>query len=102
VWGSVGDSVGASVGDSVWASVRAYIGSMFPKIKKWKNIKHKEGEYPFQPAVDLWKQGFVPSFDRTTWRLHAGIKGLVVFQIEKETLKKWQPSTVVSKEAQKP
>ena len=84
VWASVGDSVGdsvwasvwASVGDSVWASVwasvGAYVGSLFPAI--WKDI------YPFQPAVDLWKRGFVPSFDGKTWRLHSGRKAKIVYE----------------------
>ena len=83
VWASVGDSVRESVrasvwdsvGASVWASVRAsvwaYIGSLFTSvIKEWKYIKHKTGEYPFQPAVDLWKMGLVPSYDGRKWRLH--------------------------------
>ncbi len=71
------DSVWASVRDSVWA----YIGSLFPGIKKWKYIKHKEGEYPFQPCVDLWKRGFVPSFDGKIWRLHSGEKAKVVLEL---------------------
>ena len=25
---------------------------------------------PFQPCIDLWNLGLVPSFDGTTWRLH--------------------------------
>jgi len=82
VWDSVWASVRASVGDSVWASVGAYIGSLFPlKRKDWKyteNIKCKG--YPFQPAVDLWKMGLVPSFDGKTWRLHGGEKGRVVWE----------------------
>ena len=89
VWDSVRDSVGASVGDSVWASVRdsvwasvwAYIGSLFPLIKKWKYIKHEINVYPFQPAVDLWKQGFVPSrYDGNVWRLHAGGNATIVWE----------------------
>ena len=72
-WDSVWDSVWASVRDSAWDSIWAYIGWIFsPVIKKWKYIKHKEGIYPFQPAVDLWKLGLVPSFDGELWRLHGG------------------------------
>ena len=99
VWDSVWDSVRDSVGDSIWDSVRdsiedknliedsvgasiedsarAYIGSMFPKIKKWKYVDYKKEPfksikgYPFQSAVDLWKMGLVSSFDGTTWRLHS-------------------------------
>ena len=80
-WASVGASVEAYVGDSVgasvWNSVGAYIGSLFPAIKKWKYIDHRRGHYPFQPAVDLWKIGLVPSFDGKVWRLHGGKKGKI-------------------------
>ncbi len=97
VWAAVWDSVGASVRASVWDSVRAsvgdsfwaYIGSLFPKIEKWKYTeKLNLSGYPFQSAVDLWRQGFVSSFDRRTWRLHAGLKGSVVFEMEHGTFKK--------------
>ena len=67
-WDSAWDSARNSVWDSVWA----YIGSLFPNIKKWKyteNIKVKG--YPFQSAVDLWKMGLVPSYDGKVWRLHS-------------------------------
>ncbi len=71
VWASVRDSVGDSVWDSIWA----YVSSLFPSIKKWEYINHKEGVNPFQSCIDLWKGGYVPSFDGKTWRLHtkAGI-----------------------------
>jgi hypothetical protein len=102
VWDSVGASVRASVGASVWdsvrasvwdsvrdsvrASVRAYTGSFF-KIPVWKYVKHPKGKYPYQPLVDLWNQGFVPSFDGTTWRLHAGPKAAIVYSITAAELK---------------
>ena len=76
---SVRDSVWASVGasdwDSVWDSVWAYISSLFTNIKKWKYVNHEDGGNPFQSCIDLWKGGYVPSFDGKTWRLHtkAGI-----------------------------
>jgi hypothetical protein len=78
VMDSVGASVMDSVGDSVWASVRAsvgdsvwaYISSLFPNIKKWKYINHEDGVNPFQSCIDLWRGGYVPSFDGKTWRLH--------------------------------
>jgi len=67
VWASVWASVRASVGDSVWA----YIGFIFaPSVKKWRCAKHEKSVYPFQPAVDLWMIGLIPSFDGKTWRLH--------------------------------
>jgi hypothetical protein len=70
------------VGASVWA----YTGSFF-KIPVWKYIKHPKGKYPYQPLVALWNQGFVPSFDGTTWRLHAGPKAKIVYSIKAEELK---------------
>jgi len=74
VWNSVRDSVRDSVCDSVWNSVwnsvGAYVSSLFPNIKKWKYVDHEEGVNPFQSCVDLWKGGYVPSFDGKTWRLH--------------------------------
>ena len=79
IWALVGDSVGASV----WA----YIGSLFPNIKKWKYVEHKNGEYPFQSVVDLWKRGFVPSFDGKTWRLHSGKRAKIVYTVTAEDLK---------------
>jgi len=89
VWASMGDSVRASVWDSmrasVWASMRdsmgAYFGSIFsPCISKWKYIEHKKGVYPFQPAVDLWYLGLIPSFDGKIWRLHGGEKGKILWK----------------------
>ena len=81
---SVRDSVWDSVRDSVWDSVRAsvgaYISSLFPNIKKWKDIDHEEGVNPFQPCIDLWNREFVPSFDGKTWRLHQGKDAKVVYE----------------------
>jgi len=88
VWDSVGDSVRASVWDSVGDSVRAYIGSFFPNIAKWLYIEHKLGEYPFQAAVDLWKQGLIPSFDGETWRIHGGEKAEVLYHVPAKKLRK--------------
>jgi len=77
VWGSVR----YSVGNSVWDSVYAYIGSIFaPVVEKWKGVKHKKGEYPFQPAVDLWKMGLVSSCDGEKWRLHGGEKADILWE----------------------
>jgi hypothetical protein len=81
---SVWNSVWASALDSVWGSARdivgVYVGSLFPGIKKWKYIDHVPGVYPFQPAVDLWRSGLVPSFDGKTWRLHSGKKAEIVWE----------------------
>jgi hypothetical protein len=77
VWYSVRDLVRASVRDlvgaSVWDSVWAYISSLFPS---------QEGTNPLQPAIDLWKQGLVPSFDGKVWRLHGGDDGKILYEWE--------------------
>ena len=80
VWDSVRGSVWGSVLDSVRGSVYAYIGSLFPNIKKWEYIDHPDGVYPFQPAVDLIHRGFVPSFDGKVWRLHSGKDMKVIYE----------------------
>jgi len=90
VWGPVMDSVKysvmgsvcGSVMDSVMDSVLAYSSSLFPNIKKWKYIEHPEGKNPFQPCIDLWRRGLVPSFDGKVWRIHAGKKAEVVWEGE--------------------
>ena len=83
VWASVGASVWASVGDSVWASVGAsvwgYISSFFA-LEKWRHIDHEPGKNPYQPLIDLWNRGFVPSFDGKTWRLHQGECAKIVYE----------------------
>jgi hypothetical protein len=69
VWDSVWASVRASVGASVRASVWAYISDFFT-IANWKYVTHEPDKNPFQPCIDLWMLGLVPSFDGKTWRLH--------------------------------
>ena len=90
VWDLVGvsgwDSVRASLRASVWDSVSAYYSSLFSGIKKWGIIGHPELN-PYQPCVDLWNGGFVPSFDGNVWRLHSGEDAKIVFEIEKENIK---------------
>jgi len=80
VWASVRASVGASVWDSVrvsvWDSVGAYIGYIFqPVVPGWET-------YPYQCAVDLWKQGLIPSYDGKTWRLHGGQDAKILWEQE--------------------
>jgi len=82
VLGSAWSSVWSSVHDSVWISVHAYIDSLCLGGKKGKDIAHKPRSYPFQPAVDLWYRGFVPSFDGKTWRLHSGKDAKIVWEEE--------------------
>ena len=74
-WASVRASVRNSVLDSVRDSVWAYCGSLFPEVKKWKYIDHEDGKYPFQPAVDLWKRGFIPVKLNGKWKLYHPVKG---------------------------
>ena len=98
LWDSVWASVGASVRDSVWASVRVsvwdsvwgYEGSLYKlKRNEWKYTeKIKTKGYPYQCLVKLWKQGLVPSFDGTTWRLHSGKNAKVIFEISQEELRR--------------
>ena len=82
VGNSVGASVRATVVDSVWGSIWAYAGSLFRLPRSaWKYAEHIPGDgYPFQPAVDLWHQGLVPSYDGMTWRLHGGPDGRVLWE----------------------
>jgi hypothetical protein len=80
VWSSMWSSMWGSTADSVWESIWAYASSLFPNITKWKYINHAEGENPFQPAINLWKNGLIPSFDGKSWRLHAGENAEVVWK----------------------
>jgi hypothetical protein len=83
VGASVGDSVWDSVGDSVWDSVWAYIGSFFKLPRKaWKYTDKIKccTDYPFQPSVDLWTMGLVPSFDGQVWKLYGGPKAKVLWK----------------------
>jgi hypothetical protein len=82
---SVRDSIRDSIWDSVWDSVWAYVSSLYTGIKKWKYFDHPEGKNPFQPCIDLWHRGFVPSFDGKIWRLHAGEKAEIVWEGEIES-----------------
>jgi hypothetical protein len=48
----------------------------------WYGIDHEPGVNPFQPGIDLWRSGFIPSFDGTTWRLHQGKNAKIVYEME--------------------
>jgi hypothetical protein len=65
--------------------VLAYISSLFPNVKEWKYIDHEAGINPFQPCIDLWLSGFVPSFDGKTWRLHSGKNAEIVYEMPVRT-----------------
>jgi len=99
-WDSVRDSVGSSVWDSVRSSVRnsardsvgssvrdsvyGYIGSLFPNITDWEYTARKN---PWRSIRKLWRNGYVPSFDGTTWRLHAHKDARVVLSISANDLR---------------
>ena len=99
VWDSVWESAGASVAQSVresagasaWRSVResvwAYISSYFD-LQQWKYIDHAPGENPYQPLIDLWNRGFVPSYGSKTktWRLHQGKDAKIVYEWVRATV----------------
>jgi len=78
VWVSVRASVGVSVRDSVRDSVGAYI-SLFFNLPKWKFINCESNKNPFQPCIDLWVKGLVPSFDGKMWRLH-GVQSIILWE----------------------
>ncbi|GFH40053.1 hypothetical protein [Pseudolactococcus insecticola] len=59
------DQVGSSVGE------KQFVASFF-------GVK--------SAAASLWKLGFLPSFDGTTYRLHSGSSGKVVYSITKKSL----------------
>ncbi|MDR1447909.1 MAG: hypothetical protein LBI63_02980 [Candidatus Ancillula sp.] len=59
------DSVGSSVGE------KEFVASFF-------GVDSAAGQ--------LWRLGFLPSFDGTTYRLHSGKDGTVVFEINKNNL----------------
>jgi len=77
---SAWDSVRVYIWDSVWASVGAYIFSLFPGIADRKCVEHSKDITPYQPCIDLWRRGFVPSFDGEKWRLHAGEEAEIVWE----------------------
>ena len=70
VWDSVRNSVGYSVYHSVDYSVYAYISSLFPNIEQWQGFDHEPGENPFQPAIDLWNDGYGVSVVKGVVRIH--------------------------------
>jgi hypothetical protein len=101
IWASVWDSVGASIWASVWDSVRASVGASI-RASVWASVGASirasvwdldwdyagslfdiwGGEYKYQPGVDIWKRGFVASFDGKTWRLHSCVDAKIVYTLE--------------------
>jgi len=78
IWESAREPVVESVIESVWA----YTGSFFILPRgAWKYTENiKTDGYPFQPLVDLWKQGLVPSFNGRVWRLHGGEDAKILWE----------------------
>jgi len=81
-----------SIFSSIWDLVAAYIGTMFPNTVEWWCIDYKEGKYPFQAGVDLWKRGLIPSCDgdieddNNIWRLHGGKNADLLWEGKQHTL----------------
>jgi hypothetical protein len=71
VW-DVGDRVGDTVRDTVWGTVGAYVSSFFDVVYP----------YDYSPAIKLWEQGLVLSFDGKTLRLHTGNDAHIVYEID--------------------
>lgn len=69
------------VRSSVLASLGAYISSLV-----WQYQDQKQNYNPYQSAIELWNNGFVPSFDGEVWRLHTGKDANIVFEINQEEL----------------
>lgn len=82
VWDSVWDSIWESIHFSIEYALYAYTSSLFPNISKWKYIEHEEGVNPFQSAIELWRSGFIPTFDGKTWRLHSGKDTKIVYEMK--------------------
>lgn len=86
VWNSIRDSISNSVDeitccyiwDSGMDSVNAYTSSFF-NLKAWEINGKIKKKNPFQPCIDLWERGLVPSFDGNKWRLH-GVKGKILWE----------------------
>lgn len=73
------DKVGSSVGE------KEFLGIWFTNTTEWDATG--TSTYPYEAIAKLWKKGFIPSFDGTTWRLSSGKDGEIVYSItEKEIL----------------
>jgi hypothetical protein len=69
-------TVGATVWDTVWNTVWAYVSSFSDVVYP----------YDYSPAIKLWEQGLVPSFDGKTWRLHTGNDAHIVYEKDRVTI----------------
>jgi hypothetical protein len=65
------DKVGSSVGE------KEFLGIFFTNTTRWS--ASGSADYPYQAIAELWKRGFIPSFDGTTWRLSSGHEGSIVY-----------------------
>ena len=89
-WDTVWDTVRGTVWDTVWDTVEDMVrgtveDTVYAYISSFFDI-----EYPIDltPTIELWNIGFVPSFDGTTWRLHAGPKATIVYEVSAEELRR--------------
>lgn len=82
----LGDTDISSRYESTNDLIFAYKSSLFPGIEEWEGVNHESGKNPYQPAISLWKRGFIASFDGSDWRLHSGPKAKVVYKINKKDI----------------
>jgi hypothetical protein len=75
---STEDKVGSSVGE------KEFLGIWFTNTEKWQATQNST--YPYLSIASLWKKGFIPSFDGTTWRLSSGHDGTIVYSITMDEL----------------
>lgn len=74
-------SVKATLSISVTNSLWVYVGSLFlPALPGEKQEVMRQ----FQPCVELWTAGFVPSFDGKIWRLHGGPAAQILYETNTE------------------
>lgn len=64
-----------SVLDFIYGRVSGFFNS-----EEWEGIEHAPDENPFQPAIDLWEMGLIPSFDGVIWRLHGGRHAKILWE----------------------
>jgi hypothetical protein len=67
------DVVGSSVGE------KEFLGIFFSNTTRWS--ASGDASYPYQAVAELWRRGFIPSFDGTTWRLSSGPEGTIVYTL---------------------
>lgn len=69
---------------SVVHALMAYGGSLFTQINTWKYIEDLDN--PWGSLRRLWRAGYVPVFDGTSWTLYAGPSAVIVFTVRADDL----------------